>query len=177
MADSKESARGIGQFKIATFSHLSCTMYNTVIKNILAQWKSGLGSWLIFDQQLKLHLGLDAEPEIQILKVIYIVYTSLTGISNEFLNCGGEFMTLASKPKAKRTTFCLSSHLTIKENTNYFCAFKKYLCSQRSNRGNQRSCPMRWAPSVEILNYFNIAFILSTFLKCNLMIFRGGPPF
>ena len=24
------------------------------------------------------------------------LYTSLTGISNEFLNCGGEFMTLAS---------------------------------------------------------------------------------
>ena len=85
-----------------------------------------------FDQQLNLHLGLDAQPDIQILKVITILYTSLTGISNEFLNCGGEFMTLASKPKAKRTTFCLSSHLTIKENTNYFCAFKKYLCSQRT---------------------------------------------
>jgi hypothetical protein len=74
---------------------------------------------------------LDALAETPILQVITVFYTSLTGISNEFLNCGGEFMTLASKPKAKRTTFCLSSHLTIKENTNYFCAFKKYLCSQR----------------------------------------------
>jgi hypothetical protein len=55
-------------FTIVLISHISSTMVNGTLLNFVKRYKDDLR--VIFDQWPKLYLGFDAEPEIQILKVI-----------------------------------------------------------------------------------------------------------